>query len=240
MQLRAIAFVFFLFPPLVVAKKQQSVEQAVVSWYEGPVRDCYWGSCPNHPDARHHSLIGIHCCWRNVVVLKASDKYLTLEDHCAVPWKFQEGETVEFQRDIEYPRKLYINRHVFTLTRESDTPDEVERSAPVIRDNPPASLSESKAASGGTLGIVAEGWEQGEFRGIEIKDISENGSAALAGLHKGDVITELNGNRLRSPKDLDTVVGQIEPGSKVSIVYMVRTNLGWMPKETVAILAKAN
>jgi len=237
MQIRAVIAVSLLVSPLFAAKKQP-VEQAVVSWYEGPVRDWYGGSCASHPDSRHHFPIGIHGCWRNLVIVKVGDKYLTMDDHCATPWKFEQGESVAFQRDVKYPRKIYLNHHVFALTRESDTPDEAERRMPVDRDNPSPSNSQPIATSGGTLGVVGADWEQGEFRGIEIKDISENGSAALAGLHKGDVITELNGNRLRSPKDLDSVIGQIDPGSRVSIVYLVRTNLGWMPKETFAILAK--
>src|SRR5690349_10816662 len=99
------------------AAKKQPLEQAVVSWYEGPVRDWYGGSCAYHPDGRHHSPIGVHGCWRNLVVLKQGGKLLTMEDHCATPWKFQQGEMVEFQRDLKFPRKIYVNRHVFALTQ---------------------------------------------------------------------------------------------------------------------------
>jgi membrane-associated protease RseP (regulator of RpoE activity) len=95
-----------------------------------------------------------------------------------------------------------------------------------------------KALSGGTLGVVASDWRQGDFRAVEIIDISEDGSAALVGLRKGDVITEVNGKKLESAQELNSVVGQMEPGSKVNIVYLVKTNLGWVPKETSAILAK--
>jgi S1-C subfamily serine protease len=87
---------------------------------------------------------------------------------------------------------------------------------------------------------VPSDWEQSGFTGVEITDISEDGSAALAGLHKGDVITEVNGIKLRSTQDLSSLIGQMEPGSKISIVYLIRTNLGWMPKETSAIIAKEN
>jgi len=227
---------FLLLSSLAAAKKQPA-QQAVVSWYEGPVRDWYGGSCPYHPDVRHHFPIGIHGCWRNLVILKAGDQYLTMEDHCATPWKFEQGETVEFQRDAKYHRKIYVNRHVFALTRESDTPDEAERSTPAVRDNPAPSNSR-KTSSGSTLGLVGADWEEGGVRGVQISDVSEGGSAALAGLHKGDVIVEVNGQKVASAQDLSSLTGQMEPGGKVSIAYFVRTNLGWMPKETSAILAK--
>lgn len=235
---RTAIVVFFLLLSSLAAAKKQPLEEGVVNWYEGPVRDWYGGSCAYHPDGRHHFPIGIHGCWRNLVVLKTSDKYLTMEDHCATPWKFQQGENVEFQRDVKYPRKIYLNRHVFALTRESDTPDEAERSTPAPHDNPAPSNSQVKAPSAGTLGFVGTDWEEGEARGVQINDISDNGSAALAGLQKGDVITELNGKKIRSAQEFTSAVEQIEPGSKVRIVYLLKTNLGWMPKETTAILAK--
>ena len=232
----AVALLLLL-SPLAVAKKQPA-EQAAVSWYEGPVRDWYGGSCPYHPDGRHHFPIGIHGCWRNLVILKAGDKELTMEDHCATPWKFEQGETVELQRDAKYPRKIYVNRHVFALTRESDTPDEGERYPPAVRDHPVPSNSQFQAPSAGTLGLIGADWEEGETRGVKINEISDNGSLSLAGLHKGDVITELNGKKLGSAQELNSIIGQIEPGSKVSIVYLVKTNLGWIAKETSAIIAK--
>ncbi len=101
-----------------------------------------------------------------------------------------------------------------------------------------AATSQVKPPLWGTLGIEASDWEQSGFTGVEITDISQDGSAALARLHKGDVITELNGKKIRSAQDFTSAMDQTEPGSKVSIVYLVKTNLGWMPKETIAVVAK--
>jgi hypothetical protein len=125
---------------LVASAKKQPAEQAIVSWYEGPVVDYYGGGCAYHPDSRHHKIIGFARCYRNLVVLKQGDKYLTMDDHCANLWKFKEGETVEFQRDEKYPRKIYLNRHVFALTQESSTPNGGQRTAPAVRDNPDSGL----------------------------------------------------------------------------------------------------
>jgi hypothetical protein len=235
---KKMAVALFLLLSSLAAAKKQPAEQAIVSWYEGPVRDWYGGSCPIHPDGRRHFPIAIRGCWRNLVIIKAGDKYLTIEDHCAIPWKFRQSETVEFQRDAKYPRKIYVNRHVFALTRESNTPDEAERSAPVVQEKPAPSNPQVEASSGGTLGLVGVDWKEGEARGVQINEISDDGSVALAGLHEGDVITEVNGKKLRSTQDLSSLLAQIEPGSKVNIVYLVKANLGWMPKETSAIVAK--
>ncbi len=76
-------------------------------------------------------------------------------------------------------------------------------------------------------------------KGVEILQLAENGSAQIAGLHRGDVISDVGGKQVRSTAELADVPGQIEPGSKVVIGYLTKTFLGWMPKETTAILAKA-
>jgi hypothetical protein len=47
----------FLFSSVAFAKKQPA-EQAIISWYEGPVRDWCGGSCAYHPDGCQF-LIGI-------------------------------------------------------------------------------------------------------------------------------------------------------------------------------------
>jgi PDZ domain len=99
----------------------------------------------------------------------------------------------------------------------------------------PAS-SPSKTPFGVTLGLVGANWEERGFKGVEIKDISEGGLAAKAGLHKGDVIAEVNGDKTLSTQDLNSVIAQMESCSRVRIIYFFRTMLGWMPKETSVVL----
>ena len=101
--------------------------------------------------------------------------------------------------------------------------------------SPKTTISESKTRSGGTLGLVGADWKKRGFKGVEITNISEGGLAAMAGLHKGDVITEVNGNKIVSTQQLNSVVSRIEPGRHLHILYLLKTQLGWMPKETTAI-----
>ena len=101
-------------------------------------------------------------------------------------------------------------------------------------------LAQAQARSGGDLGISGADWEQSGVKGVEILSISGNSSAEIAGLHKGDVITEVNGKTVRSTYDFARVLAELEPGTRVSIAYLIRTQLGWMPKETAAVLSKAN
>jgi hypothetical protein len=96
----------------------------------------------------------------------------------------------------------------------------------------------TSAPSSGTLGVTGADWGEGGVRGVQIVDISENGSGHLADLHKGDVLTDINGKRIGSMQELQNVLAPMGPGTRVSIGYLIKTNLGWMPKETVAILAK--
>jgi len=52
-----------------------------------------------------------------------------------------------------------------------------------------------------------------------------------------EVITDINGRRIGSTDDLVAVLAQNGPGSKVILGYCYKSNLGWMPKETLIILA---
>jgi predicted metalloprotease with PDZ domain len=81
-------------------------------------------------------------------------------------------------------------------------------------------------------------WEQDGVRAVEIVSVSESSSAQLAGLRRGYVITQVNGVKVRSTQELDNVLARLQPGSRVSIGYFFRSNLGWMPTEAVVILSK--
>jgi hypothetical protein len=96
----------------------------------------------------------------------------------------------------------------------------------------------STATHGGVLGVGGADWEQGDSRGVEIVEVADNSAAQLAGLRKGYVITDVNGTHIRSTQDLANVLAQTEPGTRVSIAYLSKSGLGWMPQETVAILGK--
>jgi hypothetical protein len=98
----------------------------------------------------------------------------------------------------------------------------------------PSSESSSKA---GVLGLYGENWSQDAFGGVKITGVAENSAAELAGLRMGYVITEIDSKRIGSTDDLAAEIGKRGPGTRVHIVYLVHTNLGWMPQKTSAILA---
>jgi membrane-associated protease RseP (regulator of RpoE activity) len=93
-------------------------------------------------------------------------------------------------------------------------------------------------SQGGVLGLSGEDWEQGGVRGVEIMEVADDSSSQLAGLRKGYVITDVNGVHVRSAQELGSLLAQMDPGTRVSIGYLFKSNLGWMPQETVAILGK--
>lgn len=170
----------------------------------------------------------------HMVSMHFEDVNLREGDHVRLREGSQKDTYVLLDRDGT-PHDFSLQRMV-QLTSQSPTP---RQEAPVNAALSTAAVSsQAKTAPGGTLGIVTSDWEQSGFTGVEITDISADCSAALAGLHKGDVITEVNAQKLRSSQDLNDLIKQIEPGSKVSIAYLVKTNLGWVGEETVAILAK--
>lgn len=91
----------------------------------------------------------------------------------------------------------------------------------------------------GVLGVYGENWTQDSFGGVRIVEIAENSAAELAGLRVGYVITEIDGKRILSTNDLSAELAKRGPGTRLHIVYLVHTNLGWMPQKASAILAVA-
>jgi hypothetical protein len=90
----------------------------------------------------------------------------------------------------------------------------------------------------GVLGISGVDWQQQGMNGVEVTEVSEESSAQIAGLRKGDVITDLNGIHVHSILEMGHVLSLLEPGTRVSIGFLYKSNLGWMPKEAVAILSR--
>jgi len=97
----------------------------------------------------------------------------------------------------------------------------------------PGAPSASKA---GVLGVSGETWIEGGVGGVHILEVAQNSAAELAGLRAGFVITEVDAKRIRSTEDLAAALAQKGPGTRVSIAYLIRTNLGWMPKDMTVIL----
>lgn len=99
------------------------------------------------------------------------------------------------------------------------------------------SANHSGSTKPGVLGVTGENWAQGTFGGVKIFEVAENSAAEIAGLRPGYVITEVSGKRISSTEELASELANHAPGTRVQIVYLVRTNLGWMPQRTFAILA---
>lgn len=108
---------------------------------------------------------------------------------------------------------------------------------PASSSNAPQRTTSVSRAS---LGISGEDWQERQYSGVEVTDVRENGSGQIAGLRIGNIIIQVNGKTIASTQDLAAVLAPMEPGSTINIVYLVRTNLGWISEETAVILAKAD
>ncbi len=58
------------------------------------------------------------------------------------------------------------------------------------------------------------------LNGVYIAAVNEDGSADKAGLKSGDIITDINGTRVKSSAELQEQVGRYRPGDKISIKYI--------------------
>lgn len=56
--------------------------------------------------------------------------------------------------------------------------------------------------------------------GALVNEVSEGSPAEKAGLHKNDIITQVNETTIKSPKDLYEIVGSLKPEDKATIVYL--------------------
>jgi hypothetical protein len=72
---------------------------------------------------------------------------------------------------------------------------------------------------------VGVGPQEGAEEGVEIQSVSPGGGAARAGLRPGDVLLELNGQRLARDADrsshskLLSLMGEVKPGERVKVRY---------------------
>ena len=62
--------------------------------------------------------------------------------------------------------------------------------------------------------------DYGTMEGIYVDSVVEDGAAQEAGIEKGDVITEIDGQKVRKFGDLSGIIAQKRPGDKVSITYL--------------------
>jgi len=62
-------------------------------------------------------------------------------------------------------------------------------------------------------------FDQAEGGGLHVAEVRADGPAAATGLRNGDVLTELNGQRLRSFDELDKVLADLRPGEGVTLAW---------------------
>jgi S1-C subfamily serine protease len=78
-----------------------------------------------------------------------------------------------------------------------------------------------------SVGLELADWGQ---QGAAIVSIAPDSPADLAGFHVGDVISVVNGKRVRSAADFQSAMSKRAAGSRfVTLGYMFQSNLGWMP-----------
>lgn len=62
--------------------------------------------------------------------------------------------------------------------------------------------------------------DYGTLDGVYVSDVVDGGGAIAAGLKKGDIITEINGKRIKTMAELQETIAQYSPGDKVSVSYI--------------------
>src|SRR6185436_4062742 len=78
---------------------------------------------------------------------------------------------------------------------------------------------------GGRIGVSVrdlddEDAKTGKTGGILVEEVSEGGPAEKAGLKKGDVVAEYDGEKVRSVRQFTRLVQETAPGRKVAIAVL--------------------
>jgi serine protease Do len=95
---------------------------------------------------------------------------------------------------------------------------------------------------------LASAMKLGETHGALVGDVDPNGPAERAGLHSGDVITEINGKPLEDSRELRLLVSSMKPGTEVNMKVLqngqtrnITLTLGELPvKETASQTAPSS
>lgn len=123
------------------------------------------------------------------------------------------------------------------VTADNLDSDKLSAASPVkIAPSPKPLIAQTPTV--GVLGVSGANWIEGGFSGVEILEIAPQSPADIAGLHTHEVITDISGQRIQSVQDLAVVLSRHPPGSRITLGYIFKSNLGWMPKESLIVLAE--
>jgi S1-C subfamily serine protease len=98
---------------------------------------------------------------------------------------------------------------------------------------PQASPQEAHSTAAVLIHALGVHVVQADGGGTRITELSPNGTAALAGLHPGDIINAVNEARVKSPTELARALSTITPGSKVRIGFAIHGE--WQAEATVTL-----
>lgn len=114
-----------------------------------------------------------------------------------------------------------------------------------------ADLMDDGSVERGWLGVaiqpvtdeIAESLGLDEASGALVSDPQEDAPAAAAGIRAGDIITQVNGDKVEDPRELSRMIADIDPGSDVNITInrsgetsQIEVQLGEMPADQIANL----
>lgn len=103
----------------------------------------------------------------------------------------------------------------------------------------PPAVEVFSAGRGAQIGVSVRDVEAadakaGQAGGVVIEEVVEDSPASSAGLRKGDVVVEFDGERVRSVRQFTRLVGETPPGRKVQVGVLrdgQRTSLSVEPRE---------
>jgi hypothetical protein len=135
------------------------------------------------------------------------------------------------------PRDASDTKRFSAASASTETEASKSAQANLVLQTVPSAALNVGEANHGVLGISGANWMEDGFRGVQITEVDPQSPAEVAGLHPHDIITDIDGRRIQTTQDLASVLSQRQAGSRISLGYVFKSNLGWMPKTVLVILA---
>jgi serine protease Do len=89
---------------------------------------------------------------------------------------------------------------------------------------------------------MAKAFGQKEARGVVVGDVTPNSPAQESGVHRGDILLDVNGKPVASANELRNTISMMEPGTSIKLKVLrdgseheISVKLGEMPTETAAV-----
>ena len=126
-------------------------------------------------------------------------------------------DTQKFWRDYDAEKRQLIKKDSEKSCNKTKQDEGSRSSTTSVAPDQRADIGSPKEKM--HLGLWV-GEDPKQFKGLGVYKVQENSPASLAGIIRGDIITQVNGENIESSARLDQIIGALSEGSKLRITVI--------------------